>query len=140
VIELGPGTGVVTKALLARGVKPSRIISIEYSPEFCALLRERFPGVNVVEGDAYDLDGTLGNRNPVSAVVSSLPLVARPLEERQALINAGLDRVPRGKPFIQFSYIAKGPVEPIPGRFTAECSPWIWMNLPPAKVWLYRRP
>jgi phosphatidylethanolamine/phosphatidyl-N-methylethanolamine N-methyltransferase len=140
VIELGPGTGVVTKALIERGVKPSRIISIEYSPEFCGLLRERFPGVNVVEGDAYDLDGTLGNRNPVSAVVSSLPLVARPLEEREALIDAGLARIPGGKPFIQFSYLKKGPVQAIPGRFTAEASPWIWMNLPPARVWLYRRP
>lgn len=139
VIELGPGTGVVTKALIDRGVKPSRIISIEYSPDFCRLLRERFPGVNVVQGDAYDLDGTLGNRDEVSAVVSSLPLVARPLRDRQHLINAGLDRMKPGRPFIQFSYLVKGPVEPMPGRFTAEASPWIWLNLPPARVWLFRR-
>ncbi|MBZ0229465.1 MAG: phospholipid methyltransferase, partial [Bauldia sp.] len=59
VIELGPGTGVVTKALIERGVKPSRIIAIEYSPDFCRLLAERFPGITVVRGDAYDLDGTL---------------------------------------------------------------------------------
>ena len=44
-----------------------------------------------------------------------------------------------GKPFIQFSYLMKGPVEAVPGRFTAEASRWIWMNIPPARVWLYRR-
>lgn len=140
VIELGPGTGVVTKALLARGVAPSRIIAIEYSPDFCRLLGERFPGIAVIQGDAYDLDKTLGGRaQNVSAIVSSLPLVARPLPDRVRLIEAGLDRMAKGRPFIQFSYIAKGPVQPLPGRFTAEASPWIWMNLPPAKVWLYRR-
>ena len=140
VIELGPGTGVVTKALLARGVDPKRIIAIEYSPEFCRLLRERFPGVTVVEGDAYDLDRTLGDRvDRVSAVISSLPLVARPLPDRIRLIEAGLARMAPGKPFIQFSYLVKGPLEGVPGRFTAEASRWIWMNLPPARVWLYRR-
>ena len=140
VIELGPGTGVVTKALLARGVDPKRIIAIEYSPEFCRLLRQRFPGVTVVEGDAYDLDRTLGNRvDRIAAVVSSLPLVARPLPDRIRLIEAGLARMAPGKPFIQFSYLVKGPLEGVPGRFTAEASRWIWMNLPPARVWLYRR-
>ena len=140
VIELGPGTGVVTKALIERGVAQKRIIAIEYSPEFCRLIRERFPGVTVIEGDAYDLDRTLGDRaDRISAVISSLPLVARPLNDRIRLIEAGLARMPRGKPFIQFSYLMKGPVEGVPGRFTAEASRWIWMNIPPARVWLYRR-
>ena len=141
VIELGPGTGVVTKALIERGVKPSRIIAIEYSPDFCRLLAERFPGITVVRGDAYDLDGTLpkARTGTVAAVVSSLPLVARPLADRQALIKAGLARMAPGRPFIQFSYLVKGPVEAIPGEFSAEASNWIWLNLPPARVWLFRR-
>jgi phosphatidylethanolamine/phosphatidyl-N-methylethanolamine N-methyltransferase len=141
VIELGPGTGVVTKALIERGIKPSRIFAIEYSPDFCRLLAERFPGITVIRGDAYDLDGTLpkSRTGRVAAVVSSLPLVARPLADRQKLIVAGLERMAPGRPFIQFSYLVKGPVEAIPGRFTAEASPWIWMNLPPARVWLFRK-
>lgn len=141
VIELGPGTGVVTKALIERGVAPSRIIAIEYSPEFCAMIRERFPGVTVIQGDAYDLDRTLGNRAPrIANVVSSLPLVARPLEERVRLVERGLARTEGGAPFIQFSYIRKGPIFPVPATFTAEASGWIWMNAPPARVWLYRPP
>ncbi len=140
VIELGPGTGVVTKALIAHGVAPGRIIAVEYSPDFCRLLAERFPDITVVRGDAYDLDGSLDGRAPeVSSVVSSLPLVARPLGDRTRLIEAGLARMTKGTPFIQFSYTFKGPVKPIPGRFTAEASSWSWMNMPPARVWLFRR-
>jgi phosphatidylethanolamine/phosphatidyl-N-methylethanolamine N-methyltransferase len=142
VIELGPGTGVVTRALIERGVAPKRIIAIEYSPDFCRLLGERFPGVTVIKGDAYDLDATLPKSQVAraSAVVSSLPLVARPLHEREALIEMGLARLAPENAFIQFSYLRNGPVAGIPGRFTAEASPWIWMNLPPARVWLYRKP
>jgi phosphatidylethanolamine/phosphatidyl-N-methylethanolamine N-methyltransferase len=140
IIELGPGTGVVTKALVERGVKPSRIIAIEYSPEFCGMIRARFPGVTVIQGDAYDLDTTLGGRaDRVSAVVSSLPLVARPPEDRIRLVEAGLRRMTQGKPFIQFSYLRKGPIEAPPPTFTMEVSPWVWMNIPPARVWLYRQ-
>jgi phosphatidylethanolamine/phosphatidyl-N-methylethanolamine N-methyltransferase len=140
VIELGPGTGVVTKALIERGVKPSRIIAIEYSPEFCAMIRDRFPGVTVIQGDAYDLDTTLGGRaDRVSAVVSSLPLVARPLEDRIRLVEAGLRRMAPGRAFVQFSYLRKGPIEEAPPGFTMDVSPWVWMNIPPARVWLYRQ-
>ena len=75
----------------------------------------------------------------ISTVVSSLPLVAHPLPDRIKLIEAGIARMGPGKPFIQFSYLMKGPIEGVPGRFTAHASRSIWMNLPPARVWLYRR-
>ncbi len=55
VLELGPGTGPVTAALIARGIAPERIVAVEFNPDFCSLLVERFRGLNVVEGDAYDL-------------------------------------------------------------------------------------
>ena len=141
VVELGPGTGVVTRALIERGVAPERIIAIEYSPEFCAMIRQRFPGVTVIEGDAYDLDRTLGGRAPrIANVVSSLPLVARPLADRIRLVEAGLARTEGAAPFIQFSYTFKGPIFPVPATFRAEASPWIALNVPPARVWLYRPP
>ena len=97
--------------------------------------------MTVIHGDAYDLPGTLpkGRADRVAAIVSSLPLVSRPLHDRHRLIEDGLARMEPGRPFIQFSYLRKGPVEALPGRFTVEASPWIWMNMPPARVWLYRR-
>src|SRR6185436_8314299 len=58
VLELGPGTGVVTAALIERGIAPERIVSVEFNPDFCQLIGERYRGVNVVQGDAYNLDKT----------------------------------------------------------------------------------
>ncbi|RZK93002.1 MAG: phospholipid methyltransferase, partial [Methylobacterium sp.] len=60
VIELGPGTGPVTEALIRRGIDQERLILVEYNPDFCRLLRTRFPRANVVQGDAYDIAATLG--------------------------------------------------------------------------------
>ncbi|HWJ72672.1 MAG TPA: rRNA adenine N-6-methyltransferase family protein [Kaistia sp.] len=141
VVELGPGTGVVTQALLERGVAPGRIASIEYNPDFCGLLRGRFPGVRIIQGDAYAFNTTLQGivEGPVSAVVSSLPLFTRPPEARRQLIVEALERMPVGRPLIQFSYALVPPVAAEPGRFTVEHTHWVVMNLPPARVWLYRR-
>ena len=140
VLELGPGTGPVTTALIERGVAPERIVAVEFNPVFCALLVERFRGLNVVEGDAYNLAATLppGLAGPYAAVVSSLPLLTRPPETRLALVEEALARVvPRGG-LIQFSYGFGPPVAGAPGRFTVERTALVLMNLPPARVWLYR--
>ena len=141
VVELGPGTGVVTQALLERGVAPGRIVSIEFNPEFCTLLQRRFPGVRIVEGDAYGFSTTLKGwvDGPVSAVVSSLPLFTRPPEFRRKLIVDALERMPAGRPFIQFSYALVPPVPAETGRFSVEHTKWVVMNLPPARVWIYRK-
>jgi phosphatidylethanolamine/phosphatidyl-N-methylethanolamine N-methyltransferase len=141
VLELGPGTGVVTRALIQRGVAPRNIVALEYNPAFAELIAARMPGVRITVGDAYHLDTSLpeGCKGPFSAVVSSLPLLTRPEEERIALLEDALDRMAPGGCFIQFSYSLFPPVRPIQGRFTTETSKWVMMNLPPARVWLYRR-
>lgn len=141
VLELGPGTGVVTAALIERNIAPEKIVAIEFNPEFCGLLRERFSGVTIIRGDAYDLAATLPEdcSGPFSAVISSLPLLMKPPEGRQALVEQALARIVPGGPLIQFSYSLFPPVKPIAGRFTVERSKWVVMNLPPARVWVYRR-
>jgi phosphatidylethanolamine/phosphatidyl-N-methylethanolamine N-methyltransferase len=141
VVELGPGTGVVTSAILARGIAPDRVISIEYNPDFCKLLRERFPGVQFVEGDAYAMRTTLGAAatTPLAAIVSSLPLFTKPPADRLRLLNEALDLLAPGAPFIQFSYALVPPVPEGAGDFELVRSNWILMNLPPARVWTYRR-
>lgn len=145
VVELGPGTGVVTQALLDRGIAPERIVSIEYNADFCSLLRQRYPGVHFVQGDAYRLPqaiaGLVGSRPfPLSAVVSSLPLFTRPLPERTRLLDDSFTRMEPNAPFIQFSYALVSPVPHGSTRFEIERSGWVVRNLPPARVWIYRRP
>lgn len=139
VVELGPGTGAVTQALMERGVPRERLVLIEYSPEFCDLLRKRFPGVTVVEGNAYALGEVmeaLGNP-PIASVVSGLPLFTRPMPERQALFADAMRRMTPGAPFIQFSYALVPAVKGLVG-ITWSTSRWVVANLPPARVWLYR--
>lgn len=144
IIELGPGTGSITEALLRRGVEPERLYLVEFDAGFCRLLARRFPGVHIIKGDAYRLSETLGDRlaEPAAAIVSSLPLLMKPERQRLALLgDAFTCMAPEGR-FIQFTY---GPASPIPrGRlagpaFRAEGSPPVWLNLPPARVWVYRR-
>lgn len=142
VIELGPGTGPVTKALLERGFAPERLYLIEYNPDFCALLRLRYPGVTVIQGDAYALGRTLAGKLPGPAVgtISSLPLFTMPQPERHRMVNEAFDLCQPGAPFVQFTYAMVSPVPLLPGKIEGEVSPRVWRNLPPARVWAYHRP
>lgn len=141
VVELGPGTGVVTRALVERGFDPSRLVLVEYNPEFCTLLRREFPGVTVIRGDAYAIGDHLERiGNPLLAgVVTSLPLFTKPLPQRVRFIGDCLDALPGGQPIVQFSYALVPPVPAGHGDYAIDVSRWIWRNLPPARVWTYRR-
>jgi phosphatidylethanolamine/phosphatidyl-N-methylethanolamine N-methyltransferase len=142
VIELGPGTGPVTAALLARGVDRNRLHLIEYSADFARLLRQRFPGVHVIEGDAYAMAETVRALSlaPPSAIVSSLPLLTRPEPARLALVRSALEAGAPHAPFIQFTYGGKPPVPVGPNDgLSVEKSRTIYWNLPPARVFVYRR-
>ncbi|MFZ0175955.1 MAG: rRNA adenine N-6-methyltransferase family protein, partial [Pseudolabrys sp.] len=89
VIELGPGTGPVTQALVKQGIDPARLILVEFNPDFCRLLRSRYPQATVVQGDAYRLRRLLETYvdEPAAAIVSGLPLVTKPLRTRLRLIS-----------------------------------------------------
>lgn len=141
VVELGPGTGAITTALLARGIDQKRLVLVEFDPAFCVLLRERYPQATVVQGDAYALRDTLWNvlNAPASAVVSGLPLVTKPMLTRLKLIRDSFVALAPGAPFVQFTYSVAPPIpKSLPGVST-EASERIWMNLPPARVWVYRK-
>jgi phosphatidylethanolamine/phosphatidyl-N-methylethanolamine N-methyltransferase len=142
VIELGPGTGPVTEALIRRGVAQDRLVLVEYSPDFCKLLKRRFPKATIVQGDAYELRETLEGvvAEPAAAVISSLPLFTKPPENRAELLEAAQDLMHPGAPFIQFTYAVVPPIPRDPGRYIVSASNRIWLNLPPARVWVYRRP
>jgi phosphatidylethanolamine/phosphatidyl-N-methylethanolamine N-methyltransferase len=141
VVELGPGTGAITSALIERGVDQKRLVLVEYNPGFCALLRDRYPHAKVVQADAYTLRDSLRNvlNAPASAVVSGLPLVTKPMLTRLKLIRDAFVALAPGAPFVQFTYSVAPPIpKSLPGVST-EASERIWMNLPPARVWVYRK-
>ncbi|CAN5138559.1 rRNA adenine N-6-methyltransferase family protein [soil metagenome] len=140
VIELGPGTGAITDALIAHGVAEKRLVLVEFDPGFCALLRERYPQATVIQGDAYNLDLTLAElKEPAAAMVSGLPLVTKPMMIRLKLMRDAFLKMEAGAPFIQFTYSVAPPIpKSLPGIHT-QASERVWMNLPPARVWVYRK-
>lgn len=140
VIELGPGTGPVTEALVEQGVHPSRLVLVEFDPAFCQLLRQRFPEATVVQGDAYRLRNSLASlaRHEAAAVVSGLPLMTRPLRMRLRLLRESLALLQPQAPFVQFTYAVVPPIPKLAG-VKVEASERIWRNMPPARVWVYRQ-
>jgi len=141
VVELGPGTGAITSALIEHGIEQKRLVLVEYNPGFCALLRDRYPQARVVQGDAYTLRDTLWNvlSVPATAIVSGLPLVTKPMPTRLRLVRDAFAALAPGAPFVQFTYSVVPPIpKSLPG-VSAEASERIWMNLPPARVWVYRK-
>ena len=141
VLEVGPGTGVITRAILQRGIAPEKLHAVEYSPEFVQHLRRNFPGVNVIQGDAFDLDGSLGEARGLTfdCVVSAVPLLNFSVERRVAYLSDLLSRIPQGRPVIQLTYGPKSPVPPGLGDYTVEHFRFVIRNIPPTQLWIYRR-
>ena len=143
VVELGPGTGPVTKALIARGIGRERLLLVEYDPHFCKLLAERYGAARVVRGDAYALAATLSGHavGSVAAVVSSLPLLNERPERRLRLLDEAFALMGPDGVFVQFTYGMKCPAprEALAGRYVARSGAPILRNLPPASVWTFRR-
>lgn len=139
VVELGPGTGAVTRALVDRGVDPARLVLVEADPGFCTLLRRRWPMAQVVQGDAWAAPALLRQFDlPAAAVVAGLPLLIRPPGERLRLVMGCLRQAMPGAPFIQFTYFVRSPVPAPRAGLRAKGSGMIWWNLWPARVWTYR--
>jgi phosphatidylethanolamine/phosphatidyl-N-methylethanolamine N-methyltransferase len=138
ILELGPGTGAITRALLARGVDPARIVAVEADAKFAHLLRERIPGIDVLEGDAMRAD-EIERLGPFAAVISSLPLLNFPDATVTAFVEAMLRLLPPGAPFVQYSYGVKPPV-PRTATLKVRLAAKVWRNLPPARIWIYTAP
>ncbi len=142
VLELGPGTGVITKAILETGIAPEKLWTVEFSEDFVEHLRRDFPRVNVIQGDAFNLDETLGEHRDLTfdSIISGVPLLNFPVPQRVAYVEDLLDRMPAGRPIVQLTYGPKSPVPPGKGNYTVEHFDFIIRNLPPTQLWIYRRP
>ena len=143
VLEIGPGTGPVTEALLERGIDEERLVLLEFNPGFVTLLRQRFPRATVLQGDAYDVIGLTQGAltGPVAGVISSLPLLTKPVPRRAKFLNDCFSLALPGAPFCQFTYMIAPPIPLFAiGDTHASGSSLVWRNVPPARVWTYRRP
>jgi phosphatidylethanolamine/phosphatidyl-N-methylethanolamine N-methyltransferase len=141
VLELGPGTGAITKAILGRGVRAENLVAIEYSTDFHKHLQRTYPGVHFINGDAFDLQTTLGSFSGLTfdSVVSGIPLLNFPMAKRISLLESLLDRLPAGRPMVQISYGAISPIAANPDRYHIQHFDFVMRNIPPAQLWIYKR-
>ncbi len=144
VVELGAGTGAVTRALIARGVKPEQLVLIEKDLALCGEIARRFPEIFVLNGDAGRLRQLLRinrMRQPASAIVSSLPLLSMaPPQRLRVLVEMFTSLGPNGV-MVQYTYSPRPPIAgPLADALgvSGERVAWVFSNLPPAAVWVYR--
>ena len=143
VLELGPGTGAVTQALIEHGLREERLVAIENNPKLARLLRLRFPRAHIITGDAWHLDELLRDRlepiESVGAVISSLPLLNFPAAEADTLAEKIRAILEYGGKWVQYSYHLGNGHHKSATHFQRLASKIIWLNLPPARVNVYQK-
>ena len=145
VIELGPGTGVFTRALLERGLPGHRLVLVETDAMLAATLAQRHPHARVLRMDAARLGRSppLFGDERASAVVSGLPLRSLPADKVAAIVEGVFDRqLQPGGALYQFTYGLRCPVPRALRQrlgLHAERVGGAWLNLPPAWVWRIQR-
>ena len=147
VVELGAGTGVFTRALIEHGIAPRDLLVVELNNELYNLLKRRFPGTQIVNGNACDLAGIVAaadfrGAHGVDAVVSGLGFLAMPRPLQRTILQAVFAVLAPGCPLIQFTY---APTNPLPRDLLDELGLGVrragvaWWNVPPAVVYVYTR-
>ena len=138
VLELGAGTGVISRALLDAGLPAHRLVLVEIVPALADHLRQALPGVRVIQGDARDLPALLaGIGTRIGAAICGVPLVLLPLHEQRRFV-ASLAAVAPACGFLHYSYCFTSPLSLARLGLTARRLAWTPFNFPPASVWHYR--
>ena len=139
VIELGPGSGAFTRALIDRGVRQEDLALIEFGAEFAQALRLNYPRACTLRMDAARLrTADIFEGRPAGAVVSGLPLLTMPPLKSAAILTGAFRKMKPDGAFYQFTY---GPRCPVPRKLLARLglqAQWIGgtlTNIPPASVY-----
>lgn len=147
VIELGPGTGTFTRALLDHGIAGDDLLALEFNPELHGYLRQQLPSIRVVLGDARELPDNPEVRRfidegPVQAMVSGLGLLAMSKDTQKEILAGAFRLMGDGGAFVQFTYGPKVPVHPevmAELGLQAQRRGFTLRNLPPASVYVLRK-
>ena len=140
VVEFGPGTGVITKAILARGVRAADLTLFEMNPDFAGSLTGLFPGTTLHNLPAQEAARLCAPG--VGRVISGLPLLSMPQPVRQAIVGAAFAMLAPGGLMVQFTYGPKPPLDEATMQalgLSVIRGPKVWLNLPPARVYHFHR-
>lgn len=142
VLELGAGTGGITRGLLQAGCPAERLIALEREPRLAAALRRSFPGIATIVGDATALAEHFARHgvDRLCAVVSSLPIKWFPVTAQREIVAPCLDRLGPGGRFLQMTNAFASPIAIEPLGIAGDRVAYVWRNLPPAQIWAYSTP
>jgi phosphatidylethanolamine/phosphatidyl-N-methylethanolamine N-methyltransferase len=137
VIEIGPGTGSITRGILETGVDPRNLHLFELNPAFCETLRQKFAGVAVYNQMAQEM--TALGLNDVSCVISSLPMLNMPQAIQLEIVTSVFETLMPGGKLVQFTYRSRPPInqticQQLELRWEKRRT--VWANLPPAHVYV----
>ena len=139
VVELGAGTGTVTQEILRTGISPHNLLIIEKAPAMIQVLHQRFPQLNIIQGDASDLCQLLPRERRADYIISSLPLISLGKTVREAIILAIHDALREGGILVQYTYSWGSSNPSLMDKFQLIDSRRIWDNVPPAQVFRFMR-
>lgn len=140
IVEIGAGTGRLTRALLQCGVQPQDLTVVELDGEMCDFMRKSLPLITVIEGDANQLAELINSKicEKVGVVVSAIPLMYLPEILRKSLINAAFAVL---KPSAKIIHVTYSPVSPLKfwDAIQQRRIESTWKNIPPGFVWQFQQ-
>ncbi|KGM31191.1 class I SAM-dependent methyltransferase [Inquilinus limosus] len=141
VVELGGGTGAITRGILERGVPADRLYVLEINPEMARHLRETFPGIHVIEGDARRLGEILPPEvvGKVGTTLCGIPMLLLTHEEQQAILDSAYSVMPKGRQVVLYTYAFSSPLQRDKLGLDGRRVGFVTANIPPASVWAYRQ-
>ncbi len=141
IVELGGGTGSLTRSLISAGVEPSRIYVIELDAALANYLTVEFPGVNVIQGDATNLENILPKKvlGKVKRVVSGIPMINVPESIRGKILESAFNVLEKGGIFLQYTYAPRSSINAKAHGLIKKRLGTIFRNFPPASVWQYSK-
>lgn len=141
VLELGSGSGAITRCLLRHGIAEEQLVLVECNSYFATQLRHRFPQARVFEDVAQNLEPTMFDQLP-GVVVSSLPLMSMPNDRVEEILRSVFSLLRPGGRMIQFTYAPRCPVNRVLRNrlgLVSTLQEVVWRNVPPAGIYELRR-
>ncbi|CAK0759085.1 Methyltransferase domain-containing protein [Azospirillaceae bacterium] len=137
-VELGPGVGTFTGAIMERIRPDARVILVELNPLYATHLRERYKGQGVIveTTSAADLGTILSHHgiNRPDCIISGLPLASLPIAVSRRIADQIRHFIARGTLYRSFTYRPAKTMAFFGAGVLHRKSPLIWQNFPPAVV------
>lgn len=141
IVELGGGSGSLTRAMIKAGIDPARLYVVELDKALAGYLKTALPQAHIIHGNATELEKILPPDviGKVDRVVSGLPMINMPEAIRCKILESCFDIMAPEGAYLQYTYSPRSSIDAAANRLTKKRLGMTFLNLPPATVWQYMR-